>query len=184
MLVAIKNWPGSPSEDFVEEEDGYFRNIGHTWHGGSKILEGWGFVETGKRPAGFSASRVVYRVLHLVAVLEATGQSVVMWRGIISNQAHYLSSVHHRNLKSLLGYCREHNQQILVYEYIPNGSVSSHLYGNVSEFNLYLFWFKLSFAHLLRGITGAACGSREKLEFKQRLSIALGAAKGDPLQNQ
>lgn len=31
---------------------------------------------------------------------------------------------------------------------------------------------------------GVAQQSREKLEFKHRLSIALGAAKGDPLVNQ
>ncbi|GMH23857.1 hypothetical protein Nepgr_025700 [Nepenthes gracilis] len=68
-------------------------------------------------------------------------------------EVRYLSSIHHRNLVTLLGYCQENNQQFLVYEYIPNGSVSSHLYG-------------------------AGRGSREKLEFKHRLSIALGAAKG------
>lgn len=43
--------------------------------------------------------------------------------------------------------------QFLVYEYVPNGSVSSHLYG-------------------------AGQVSTQKLEFKHRLSIALGAAKG------
>ncbi|XP_058093564.1 probable serine/threonine-protein kinase PBL21 [Magnolia sinica] len=53
----------------------------------------------------------------------------------------------------------ENNQQMLVYEYIANGSVSSHLYG-------------------------AAQISNELLEFKNRLSVALGAAKGDHLQNQ
>ena len=31
---------------------------------------------------------------------------------------------------------------------------------------------------------GAGQVSKEKLEFKHRLSIGLGAAKGDPLQNQ
>lgn len=33
-------------------------------------------------------------------------------------------------------------------------------------------------------LVGTSQSSREKLEFKHRLSIALGAAKGDPLQNQ
>ncbi|KAF5456946.1 hypothetical protein F2P56_021091 [Juglans regia] len=47
----------------------------------------------------------------------------------------------------------EKNQQFLIYEYIPNGSVSSHLYGTGQH-------------------------SPEKLEFKNRVSIALGAAKG------
>nr|GEW35832.1 nodulation receptor kinase [Tanacetum cinerariifolium] len=51
------------------------------------------------------------------------------------------------------GYCQANGQQILVYEYVPNGSVSIHLYG-------------------------AGQVTKEKLEFKHRLSIALGAAKG------
>ncbi|KAJ9132898.1 hypothetical protein P3X46_033722 [Hevea brasiliensis] len=69
------------------------------------------------------------------------------------DEVRYLSPIQHRNLVTLLGYCQESNQQFLIYEYIPSGSVSSHLYGpgRVSD---------------------------GKLEFKLRLSIALGAAKG------
>ncbi|XP_044467080.1 proline-rich receptor-like protein kinase PERK8 [Mangifera indica] len=69
------------------------------------------------------------------------------------DEVHFLSSIHHRNLVTLLGYCQENNLQFLIYEYIPNGSVSVHLYG-------------------------AGQVSCQKLEFKHRLSIALGAAKG------
>ncbi|XP_041006963.1 proline-rich receptor-like protein kinase PERK1 isoform X2 [Juglans microcarpa x Juglans regia] len=69
------------------------------------------------------------------------------------NEVLYLAPIRHRNLVTLLGYCQEKNQQFLIYEYIPNGSVSSHLYGTGQH-------------------------SPEKLEFKNRVSIALGAAKG------
>ncbi|XP_073019143.1 proline-rich receptor-like protein kinase PERK1 [Primulina eburnea] len=69
------------------------------------------------------------------------------------DEVRYIASIQHRNLVTLLGYCQESNLQILIYEYIPNGSVSIHLYG-------------------------AGQVSQEKLEFKHRLSIALGAAKG------
>jgi len=48
----------------------------------------------------------------------------------------------------------------------------------------FVFCSKLLLAYLLREFTGAGHGSREKLEFKHRLSIALGAAKGDLLPNQ
>ncbi|PIA28215.1 hypothetical protein AQUCO_07200097v1 [Aquilegia coerulea] len=68
-------------------------------------------------------------------------------------EVRYLSSIRHRNLVNLLGYCQENGQQMLIYEYIPNGSISTHLYG-------------------------AGHVSSKKLEFKNRLSIALGAAKG------
>ncbi|KAL2320395.1 hypothetical protein Fmac_029364 [Flemingia macrophylla] len=78
-------------------------------------------------------------------------------RGLASqefvDEVRYLSSIHHRNLVSLLGYCQENNLQFLIYEYVPNGSISSHLYG-------------------------AGQQSQEKLEFKLRLSIAQGAATG------
>ncbi|XP_076917153.1 proline-rich receptor-like protein kinase PERK1 [Bidens hawaiensis] len=69
------------------------------------------------------------------------------------NEVRYLASIQHRNIVTLLGYCQASGQQILVYEYVPNGSVSIHLYG-------------------------AGHVTKEKLEFKHRLSIALGAAKG------
>ncbi|XP_058737649.1 probable receptor-like protein kinase At1g30570 isoform X2 [Vicia villosa] len=78
-------------------------------------------------------------------------------RGVTSqefvDEVRYLSSIQHRNLVTLIGYCQENNLQFLIYEYVPNGSVSSHLYG-------------------------ASQQPRERLEFKHRLSIAQGAAKG------
>ncbi|KAI3511217.1 hypothetical protein L1887_18363 [Cichorium endivia] len=49
-------------------------------------------------------------------------------------------------------------KQIIVYEYVPNGSVSIHLM-----------------------MSRAGQVTKEKHEFKHRLSIALGATKGDPL---
>ncbi|RWR94675.1 proline-rich receptor-like protein kinase PERK13 isoform X2 [Cinnamomum micranthum f. kanehirae] len=64
-----------------------------------------------------------------------------------------LSDIRHRHLVTLLGCCQEDGLQMLLFEYLPNGTVCNHLYdkGEVS---------------------------RTQLEFKQRLSIALGAAKG------
>ncbi|KAG0479088.1 hypothetical protein HPP92_013807 [Vanilla planifolia] len=38
-----------------------------------------------------------------------------------------LSRLHHRNLVSLLGYCDEENEQMLVYEFMDNGSLHDHL---------------------------------------------------------
>ncbi|XP_078434754.1 serine/threonine-protein kinase CDG1-like isoform X2 [Wolffia australiana] len=64
-----------------------------------------------------------------------------------------LSLIRHRNLVSLVGYCQESGMQMLVFEYIPNGSISYHLFGP---------------QHASNG----------RLEFKHRLSIAHRAAKG------
>ncbi|XP_065035365.1 probable LRR receptor-like serine/threonine-protein kinase At5g16900 [Musa acuminata AAA Group] len=42
-------------------------------------------------------------------------------------EALLLSRVHHRNLVSLIGYCRDSNQLGLVYEYAARGSLRDHL---------------------------------------------------------
>jgi hypothetical protein len=40
-----------------------------------------------------------------------------------------ISLVVHRNLLSLIGFCSEDNERILVYPYLLNGTVSSKLQG-------------------------------------------------------
>ncbi|KAL3643820.1 hypothetical protein CASFOL_011752 [Castilleja foliolosa] len=45
----------------------------------------------------------------------------------VMNEIKLLSSVSHPNLVRLLGCCIDHGQQILVYEFMPNGTLSQHL---------------------------------------------------------
>ena len=40
-----------------------------------------------------------------------------------------ISRVRHRNLVKLVGWCHEKGELLLVYEYMPNGSLDAHLYG-------------------------------------------------------
>ncbi|XP_062081648.1 probable LRR receptor-like serine/threonine-protein kinase At1g06840 isoform X2 [Humulus lupulus] len=61
-----------------------------------------------------------------------------------------LSRLHHRNLVSLLGFCDEEDEQMLIYEFMPNGTLRDHL----------------------------SVKSKEPLSFSMRLRIALGSAKG------
>ncbi|CAB4312324.1 unnamed protein product [Prunus armeniaca] len=61
-----------------------------------------------------------------------------------------LSPLHHRNLVSLVGYCDEEGEQMLVYEFMSNGTLRDHL----------------------------SVRSKEPLGFEMRLRIALGSAKG------
>ncbi|XWS19438.1 hypothetical protein CRYUN_Cryun31cG0016000 [Craigia yunnanensis] len=63
-----------------------------------------------------------------------------------------LSLVHHPNLVNLIGYCADGDQRILVYEYMPNGSLENHL------------------LDLLPG--------QEPLDWNTRMKVAEGAAKG------
>lgn len=64
-----------------------------------------------------------------------------------------LSKVRHRHLVSLLGHSIEDNEKLLVYEYMPQGALSSHLF----------HWKKLNL---------------EPLSWSKRLTIALDVARG------
>ena len=44
-------------------------------------------------------------------------------------QAQLLMIVHHRNLVSLVGYCDEGENKVLIYEYMANGNLQQHLSG-------------------------------------------------------
>lgn len=63
-----------------------------------------------------------------------------------------LSLLHHPNLVNLIGYCADGDQRLLVYEYMPLGSLEDHLLDIPPE--------------------------RKPLDWYSRMKIALGAAKG------
>ncbi|RWR78174.1 putative LRR receptor-like serine/threonine-protein kinase [Cinnamomum micranthum f. kanehirae] len=43
------------------------------------------------------------------------------------NEVHLLMRVHHRNLVPFIGYCQEDGNMALIYEYMPQGHLGSHL---------------------------------------------------------
>ncbi|KAJ8545837.1 hypothetical protein K7X08_018420 [Anisodus acutangulus] len=61
-----------------------------------------------------------------------------------------ISRVHHRHLVSLVGYCIDDSQRMLVYEYVPNKTLEFHLHGK----------------------------GHHVMDWGTRLKIALGSAKG------
>lgn len=47
------------------------------------------------------------------------------------NEIELLSRVHHKNLVGLVGFCFEHGEQMLVYEYMANGTLRESLSGKL-----------------------------------------------------
>ncbi|CAA7023953.1 unnamed protein product [Microthlaspi erraticum] len=93
--------------------------------------------------------------------IEKTGQVVAVKQldrnGLQGNKEFLLeifalSSLNHPNLANLIGYCLDGDQRLLVYEFMPLGSLQDHL---------------------LDGVLG-----QQTLDWNTRIRIALGAAKG------
>ncbi|KAK9126843.1 hypothetical protein Scep_015689 [Stephania cephalantha] len=50
-----------------------------------------------------------------------------------SNEVTLLSRIHHRNLVQFLGYCQEEGKNMLIYEFMHNGTLKEHLYGPLAR---------------------------------------------------
>lgn len=67
-------------------------------------------------------------------------------------EINYLGQLYHPNLVKLIGFCLEDEHRLLVYEFMPRGSLENHLFRKNSSY--------------------------QPLSWKLRLKIALGAARG------
>nr|XP_023895136.1 probable leucine-rich repeat receptor-like protein kinase At5g49770 [Quercus suber] len=99
---------------------------------------GYGKVYRGSLPTG-----------QLIAIKKAKKESK-QGKLEFKTEIELLSRVHHKNLVSLLGFCFKKGEQILVYEYVLNGSLKDSLSGK----------------------------SGIRLDWIRRLNVALGAARG------
>ncbi|XP_015891139.3 leucine-rich repeat receptor protein kinase HPCA1 [Ziziphus jujuba] len=78
---------------------------------------GFGKVYRGNLPTG-----------ELIAIKKSEKESKQGGREF-KTEIELLSRVHHKNLVSLVGFCFENNEQLLIYEYVPNGSLKDSLSG-------------------------------------------------------
>ena len=65
----------------------------------------------------------------LIAIKRAKAKSVQGEAEFIT-EIELLSRVHHKNLVSLVGFCHEQREQMLIYEYVPNGTLKDSLSGS------------------------------------------------------
>ena len=67
----------------------------------------------------------------LIAIKRAQTES--MQGGIeFKTEIELLSRVHHKNLVSLIGFCFDQGEEMLVYEYVSNGTLKDSLSGTSS----------------------------------------------------
>lgn len=59
------------------------------------------------------------------------------------SEVEVLSCAQHRNVVMLIGFCIEDGRRLLVYEYICNGALDSHLYGIPSQYIPQISYFRL-----------------------------------------
>ncbi|CAM6038835.1 unnamed protein product [Sphagnum compactum] len=64
-----------------------------------------------------------------------------------TNEVTLLSRVHHRNLVAMIGYCQHAKDRILVYEYMPNGSLHDCLHGPSAVSDPLDWMTRLNIAH-------------------------------------
>ena len=85
-----------------------------------------------------------------VVIKGANTDSLQVSTEFTTNEIELLSRIHHRNVVGLIGFCFEKGEHILVYEYMPNGTLRECLVGQ----------------------TGLS------MDWDRRIALALGAARG------
>ncbi|KAG6549368.1 hypothetical protein Mapa_009086 [Marchantia paleacea] len=135
----LNSLPGLPPrlrlKDIMTATKGFTLKIGEG---------GFGTVYKGALPDGTEVA---------VKRLEGAGQGAKEFRAEMVT----IGSIHHINLVRLYGFCIEGDHPLLVYEYMANGSLDSHLFPEASD---------------------TAKSVKSFLEWKTRMSIASDTAKG------
>ncbi|XP_068639222.1 probable serine/threonine-protein kinase PIX13 [Aristolochia californica] len=111
--------------------------------GFGKVFKGW--VEEKTLTPAKSGCGVMVAVKKLNS---ESMQGLEEWQ----SEVQFLGRIHHPNLVKLLGYCWEDRELLLVYEFMPKGSLENHLFRRGSTY--------------------------QPLSWSIRLKIAIGAARG------
>ncbi|KAL8151827.1 hypothetical protein V2J09_021635 [Rumex salicifolius] len=112
--------------------------------GFGKVYRGW--VDDNKLGISFKNTSSSKTVVAVKKLSSDSMQGFEQWQ----SEVNFLGSISHPHLVRLFGYCWEDKELLLVYEYMPKGSLENHLFGR----------------------------SVDLLSWSRRISIALGAARG------
>ncbi|CAL5188243.1 unnamed protein product [Lathyrus oleraceus] len=111
--------------------------------GFGKVYKGWLNAETLAPVKAGSGMMVAIKKMKPDSL-----QGVQEWQ----TEINFLERIYHPNLVKLLGYCRDDDEFLLVYEFMPRGSLENHLFRRNTN--------------------------REPFSWKTRLRIAIDAARG------
>ncbi|XP_074555731.1 putative serine/threonine-protein kinase PIX13 [Curcuma longa] len=111
--------------------------------GFGKVYKGWVEEKTLNPSKSGVGTMVAVKKLNPESV-----QGLEEWQ----SEVNFLGRLSHPNLVKLLGYCWEDKELLLVYEYMPSGSLENHLFKRETD--------------------------TEQLSWNLRLKIAIGAARG------
>lgn len=68
-------------------------------------------------------------------------------------QAQILTQIHHKNLVSMIGYCKDGKDMALVYEYMPEGTLQEHITGICTYCKLLAVWLQTGTNKVIYGFT-------------------------------
>lgn len=102
------------------------------WHSGGSQAAVWVFQPgcqgvplRGRISSEFASKEFFFR--NVTAILQEFEQS---WSLV---QAQILTRIHHRNLVSMIGYCKDGQYMALVYEYMSEGTLHEQIAGSSSD---------------------------------------------------
>lgn len=80
----------------------------------------------------------------------------------------------------LFGYCLEDDQRLLVYEFMPKGSLDNHLFRSELFMSFCSIYLNISVDIVIKNLNHLGTGASyvQPLSWNHRMKIALGAAKG------
>ncbi|KAI9124478.1 hypothetical protein K1719_004400 [Acacia pycnantha] len=159
MGILFKCFGGSSSSTFRKQPSATIEDLCHRFSLKQLRKSTDGFNECRLITESFfskeyRASISVNGELKHVTVTRLRQEAAISPKGLISykNNIIFRCQLHHPNLMSLVGFCDDHNELIVVYEYPPKGSLHHQLYRTER--------------------------SSPTLSWKRRLEISIGVARG------